>query len=642
MDPLLYTTNQQQEGNNHIAAETLQFASNDSAAGVDHHDFSLSSDEDDGAWNNSGFVGITGSTSLLSSRPEQPMPFEAHNNNKVVIHETKPLLLKNPHKPLEAGISPTSTTALSLPQKELQASFEQQAHMTTTTTTSSVPTNRSGGGAAGPPVVLRSDNQLVGSSVVTATTAASSTQLPLGGEDPEASPLSSSSMVDLQQHPGTTNGPPSVPPVPDPVTSSTSTNGSGNALPDPVSSTALTVRTSSTDLIPLDSTALTTTTTTNAAPETSTALTTTTTTSPSIATALTELPLYDRDKELDLLRQEYASMLKRAAAPGATGLRHRNLTSVICIAGKAGTGKTSLVRALMEAETKAAAAAAAEEQDTVTSPVARAETDRSPYFVLGKFVWPTTSVTSSLKARPHVPNSASMAAELANNTNNNNTNGNNNSSTTTTLTTTTTTTTAAASADTTHYQPALAQSVHPEQDQQHEPYSAFVLALEHLLEQIEAKGPTVTDKLRSRILQAIGGPSSIPVLGELSPKFATFLQQPPLDPANQVPEEVTTTTSAVVGGGTEGGGGTNPYGRPKPRPSTTESTFQAIPTAAKNIRVEHRVPRLKYVLRQLFRGLCHHNRNPCVLVLDDAQWADPESLELARYLHSDLENPSFC
>ena len=33
--------------------------------------------------------------------------------------------------------------------------------------------------------------------------------------------------------------------------------------------------------------------------------------------------------------------------------------------------------------------------------------------------------------------------------------------------------------------------------------------------------------------------------------------------------------------------------------------------------------------------------SPCVLVLDDAQWADPESLEMAHQLHSDSEKPLF-
>ncbi|KAL7580342.1 hypothetical protein ACA910_004373 [Epithemia clementina (nom. ined.)] len=343
--------------------------------------------------------------------------------------------------------------------------------------------------------------------------------------------------------------------------------------------------------------------------------------------------LYDRDEELHMLRQEYASMVQQArGAVTERALRHRNSTSVICVAGKAGTGKTSLVQALMQQETQAAAAA---------GPVATAgASDRSPYFLFGKFSWPTTSVTSSLKARPHVPNSASMSGE--------------------------------AMADDTQYQPALAQAFNLEQEQQHEPFAAFCMALEHLLEQIEAKGPVVADKLRARILYSIGGPSSVPVLGEVTPKFATFLQQQTLSGEDGRVTTATTTTTAPgeAGGEEDGGGGGAPrhkngynkhnnnnsnikdrhvtdatnskdFSHPNRQPSSTESTFKSAAPMVKNTRVENRVPRLKYVLRQLFRGLCHHNRNPCVLVLDDAQWADPESLELARDLHADLDNPLF-
>ena len=362
-----------------------------------------------------------------------------------------------------------------------------------------------------------------------------------------------------------------------------------------------------------------------------------------------EVHLYDRDSELSILREEYTAMVKRArnAATAKSPLRHRKSTPVICVAGKAGTGKTALVRAFMKQESETAAAVS--EAAAATSPTAI--TDRTPFFLLGKFDWPTTSVMSCLKARPHVPNSASMSSEFA---------------------------------DDTQYQPALAQEVNQEQDRQHEPYSAFVMAFEHLLEQIEARGPTVTDRLRSRILQAIGGPSSIPVLGELTPKFATFLQQRPFDETHTANEELSAEgekggmgavatpeaapflsphngdtnlpyspspvvgrpPSTVVAASSSTAAGVSHEGHPSyaATPSATDNTVNAASNSSasgKTVRVEHRIPRLKYVLRQLLRGLCHHNRNPCVLILDDAQWADLESLELARDLHSDSENPLF-
>ena len=55
---------------------------------------------------------------------------------------------------------------------------------------------------------------------------------------------------------------------------------------------------------------------------------------------------------------------------------------------------------------------------------------------------------------------------------------------------------------------------------------------------------------------------------------------------------------------------------------------------------QKRKNRLKFLFRMFVRAVCSGGR-PLVLVLDDMQWADSPSLELAESLVTDPENPSF-
>ena len=263
-----------------------------------------------------------------------------------------------------------------------------------------------------------------------------------------------------------------------------------------------------------------------------------------------KLRLHEREKEVQILRHEYDNMMKYAKETTA----RRKLTSVVCIAGKAGTGKTVLAKNL-----------------------AYQTNDPNTYFVLGKCPWPTTSVTSSIVAAPYLGEFPT-------------------------------------SFDATQMKPSLRLNLGDDQDRtpQQEPLSAFGMALDHLWTQLEAQPPAVKETTRSRIRQAVGN-SGIGVLAELSPHLAAFLS-------------VHTTSSTSSNGGV---------------PTHVTTTGDVDTTKSEDVRVDFRLPRLKHVLREFFRALSAEDQKPCVFILDDAQWADQDSLELARHLHADAENPYF-
>jgi len=290
--------------------------------------------------------------------------------------------------------------------------------------------------------------------------------------------------------------------------------------------------------------------------------------------------LYDREREMSILRDEFATMVKRARLHNnATKKDHHNntnnddsenedelllpqsakkLNSVLCIAGKSGTGKTALAHSL----------ASGDEQVAKTG----------GYIVFGKCDWPTTSVTSTTQALPF--------------------NGD-----------------IATSFDRTQNKPALQLAFdESEQTKQHEPFAAYASMLDYLVIQIEAKGPVAADKIRVRIRQAIGV-SGISVIASLSPKLGSFLRVvwQSRDPAS--PDEGPPTFV------------------------TTSKEEENVPKKD-NIRVDLRLARMKYTMREFFKALTSDGC-PCVMILDDAQWADQESLELARHLHADPENPLF-
>uniref|UniRef100_A0A7S2Y7S1 Orc1-like AAA ATPase domain-containing protein n=1 Tax=Entomoneis paludosa TaxID=265537 RepID=A0A7S2Y7S1_9STRA len=302
--------------------------------------------------------------------------------------------------------------------------------------------------------------------------------------------------------------------------------------------------------------------------------------------------LYDREKELGILVDEYTTMVKRASRLVSSKKgkdsddpddlvmepqRNRKLTSVLCIAGKAGTGKTSLARSMA----------------ITTCSQSAQQGQKVGYFLFGKCDWPTTSITSTLQAQPH---SGDIATSF----------------------------------DATQNQPSLALAFDEnEQSQQHEPFAAFAMMLDHLLLQIQARGPVAANAVRVRVREAIGS-SGISVVAELSPQLGAFLRVilTEEDDAPKEGEDLLDNGSEVKG---------NDNGGPPPVVTTTTDD----PESKKdNIRVDLRVPRMKYILREFFRSLTADGC-PCVLIMDDAQWADQESLQLARHLHSDSENPLF-